>query len=359
MGKQINIAIIGAGRIAGHHIKSIRKNKNINLVSICDLDYSKALFYGNKYNISSYQNYFEMLQKEKNINFISLMTPSGMHYEHSKNIINLFKKNIIIEKPVVLKIKQLKELYSFAKNNKVKIYPVFQNRYNLAVEKVKKSIANNVLGKISSINIRVRWCRPQKYYDASPWRGTYSHDGGALTNQGIHHIDLLRFLGGEVSKAFCLMKTFGSKIEVEDSVSGTIEFKNGSIGSIEVTTAARPNDFEASISILGSKGLAQIGGIAVNELQIFTPNPKHCKKFTQNVPDPYGYGHIKFYRDVYLDFLNKKKFLINYKECLGTLKLLHAFYTSNKISKNVNVKTIKDFRRLGEKNEKISKLYRY
>ena len=103
----------------------------------------------------------------------------------------------------------------------------------------------------------------------SPWRGTYSHDGGALTNQGIHHVDLLRYLFGEVSYVNCQMKTLGSKIEVEDTVVATFGFKNGAVGTLEITTAARPIDYEASVSILGSKGMAQIGGIAVNKLEVF------------------------------------------------------------------------------------------
>ena len=108
----------------------------------------------------------------------------------------------------------------------------------------------------------MRWCRPQRYYDLSDWRGTYSHDGGALTNQGIHHIDLLRYLFGEVKTVNCKMKTFGAKIEVEDSAVANLEFQNNSIGTLEVTTAARPKDYEASISIIGSKGCTswRLGG---------------------------------------------------------------------------------------------------
>ena len=81
----------------------------------------------------------------------------------------------------------------------------------------------------------------------SVWRGTFSHDGGALTNQGIHHIDLLRYLNGEIKSVRAIMRTLGSKIEVEDTVLATLTFQNGSVGNLEITTAARPDDFEASI----------------------------------------------------------------------------------------------------------------
>ena len=127
-----------------------------------------------------------------------------------------------------------------------------------------------VSATIRIVNVRVRWCRPDRYYNLAAWRGTFSQDGGALTNQGIHHVDLIRYLFGEVDSVSATMKTLGSKIEVEDSVVATFNLKNGAIGSLEITTAARPIDYEASISVLCSKGMSQIGGLAVNELQVFS-----------------------------------------------------------------------------------------
>ena len=120
------------------------------------------------------------------------------------------------------------------------------------------------------MNIQVRWHRPKRYYELAKWRGTYSHDGGALTNQGIHHIDLMRYFGGEIKRVNCQMCTYNIDIEVENAAVSTFIFESGALGSMEITTAAYPDDFEASISIVGSKGLAKIGGLAVNELQIFT-----------------------------------------------------------------------------------------
>ena len=176
----------------------------------------------------------------------------------------------------------------------------------MTVKRLKKAINIGELGEIRVISVRVRWCRPQRYYDLSVWRGTFSHDGGALTNQGIHHLDLLRNLFGEIKKINSNMKTFGAKIEVEDSVTANLEFTSGAIGSLEILTSARPKDYEASISVVGSKGLAQLGGWAVNELQIFSPKPNECKKFTEKIPDAYGFGHYDLYKDIAKDKLGKK-----------------------------------------------------
>ena len=115
---KVNLAIIGSGRIAGHHIKAIKKYKKINLISICDLDIKKAKRYSNL-KIKTYKNYNQMLMKHPEINCVAIMTPSGMHFDHAFQIIKNFKKNVIIEKPTVLRMDQLKKIYSLAKQKKM------------------------------------------------------------------------------------------------------------------------------------------------------------------------------------------------------------------------------------------------
>jgi UDP-N-acetyl-2-amino-2-deoxyglucuronate dehydrogenase len=99
------------------------------------------------------------------------------------------------------------------------------------------------------------------------------------------------------------MRTLGASIEVEDAVVATMTYHDESIGVLEVTTAARPDDFEASISFVCEKGLAQIGGIAVNELQIFTPDPASCPAWSEDFSgNVYGYGHGAMYADIAAHF---------------------------------------------------------
>ena len=306
--RKINVAIIGCGRIAGHHLNAIKKNINMKAVAVCDIDVQKAIQYSKEFDIPYFTNYREMFDKFTFIDMVVIATPSGMHYEHSIEIIDRFKKNIIVEKPTFMRHDQLDRAYELADKNDVKIFPVFQNRYNKAVKRVKKAIEADELGDIRILNVRVRWCRPQRYYELSPWRGTYSHDGGALTNQGIHHLDLLRYLGGEIKEVSSTKATLGSNINVEDSIVSIFKYEKGSIGSLEITTSARPIDFEASISIVGSKGLAQLGGIAVNELEIFSPNPRECKIHSddfqqlENQGKVYGKGLYELYSDIYKTF---------------------------------------------------------
>ena len=155
------------------------------------------------------------------------------------------------------------------------------------------------------------------------------------------------------------MRTLGAKIEVEDTVVGTFTYSSGSVGSLEVTTAARPNDFEESISIVGSKGLAQIGGVAVNELQIFTPDPEVCSDYSEDFSSCiYGNGHEKVYKDIYYSLSNGRDFFITQEDCAQSIKLLHAFYRSDEKRDWQNVNEDGESSRLGRDDEEISKLYR-
>ena len=354
----VNIGLIGAGRIAGHHIQAIKKFKSLKIVAMCDLHLNKLENHKIDNKVNKYNHYEEMLKSEKKIDLVVIMTPSGMHYEHAKKIITKYKKNIIIEKPICLKTSQVTELYILAKKNRVKVFPVFQNRYNKAIQFLKKKKTMDALGKLRIISVQVRWCRPQRYYDLADWRGTFSHDGGALTNQGIHHLDAMRYLCGELKTVNAKMSTLGAKIEVEDSVVANFELKNGALGTLEVTTSARPKDYNATISLVGSKGLAQIGGLALNELQIYSPNQKLCKINSEKIPTAYGFGHFSFYRDIKNYFLNSTKFPVSFDDCLKTINLLNSFYISDEIKNSVNPMKIKNSKRLGTKNEKISKKYR-
>ena len=357
--ERIQVAVIGCGRIAGHHCRSIVAAEGIKMVAVCDLVESRAAAYGKEFNVPYFVNYHEMFKTLPQINTVVVATPSGMHYEHATEIMRLYRKNVIVEKPTFMRPSQLREAYSLADQLGLHIFPVFQNRYNHAVRRVHQALSNGELGNIRIISVRVRWCRPQRYYDMAPWRGTYAQDGGALTNQGIHHVDLLRHLGGEVERVNAVMRTLGAEVEVEDTVVAMMTYSGGAVGVLEVTTAARPDDFEASISLVCEKGLAQIGGIAVNELQIFTPDPSACvahsEDFSGNI---YGHGHGDMYRDISAFFNQNIPYPVEWNDCLNTIKLLHAFYRSDESGACVDVESNEESVRLGRPDESLANLYR-
>jgi len=290
---------------------------------------------------------------------VAVITPSGMHHEHALEMIERWGKHIIVEKPTFMKPSQLLDAYARADRAGVRLFPVFQNRYNKAVCRVKQAIDSGELGEIRIMAVRTRWCRPQRYYNLAPWRGTFAMDGGCLTNQGIHHVDLLRFLGGEVERVNATMRTLGADIEVEDTVVATLTYPTGAVGTLEVTTAARPDDFEASLSIVGANGLAQIGGIAVNELQVFTPDPAACAEASEDFSRcVYGFGHEAMYRDIAAVFVEGKAYPVSREDCLGTIRLLDAFYRADEAGGWVGAAESAESVRLGRADESLADLYR-
>lgn len=361
----VKIALVGCGRIAGHHARSIVATEGVTLAAVCDLDPEKATAYAEEFGVPAYTDYRRMLHDHPDIGVVAVITPSGMHCEHAAEMMERWGKHVILEKPTVMCPDQLTTLWTLADQLNLSIFPVFQNRYNKAVRRVVQALENDELGAVRIMSVRVRWCRPQRYYDMAPWRGTFSHDGGALTNQGIHHVDLLRHLGGAVKTVSATMRTLGADIEVEDTVVATMTYESGAVGVLEVTTAARPDDFEASVSIVGEKGLAQIGGIAVNELQIFTPDPSACAansedfKGIQGHGAVYGFGHADMYRSIAAHFQSAAPYPVSRDDCMATLRLLNAFYRSDEANgAAVLVDSSEQSVRLGRVNESISNLYR-
>jgi len=356
---EVNVAIIGCGRVSGHHCRSIIQTEGARLVAVCDLALEKAGVYHEQFGAKAYDNYHRMLIDNPDINTVAIVTPSGMHYEHALDIICRYRKHVIVEKPTFMRPSQVTEVYDRAAAAGVQVFPVFQNRHNLAVTRVLRGLSQGELGALRSIAVRVRWCRPQRYYNLAPWRGTFAMDGGCLTNQGIHHIDLLRQMGGEVSRVCGVHRTLGADIEVEDTAAASIVYDNGAIGTLEITTAARPIDYEASISLVCEGGLAQIGGIAVNELQVYTPEPAACapnsEDFSGNV---YGYGHAKIYEQIVASLQNAQPFPVSCEDTRATIQLLNAFYVADETQGWVDVATAGDSARLGRSNEQLANLYR-
>lgn len=355
----VRVGIIGCGRISGHHCKYVSETEGAEIVAVCDLIHEKAKAYGDQFEIPVYVDYREMLVRHPEINVVVVATPSGMHFEHAFEILKDFRRNVVVEKPTFMRLQQLDEAYDLANKLGLNIFPVFQNRHNKAVQRVVTGIRNGELGRIRIMSVRVRWCRPDRYYQLAPWRGTYAMDGGALTNQGIHHIDLLRFLGGEVERVNCSMRTLGASIEVEDTVVANMHYQDGKLGVLEITTAARPIDFEASLSLVCENGLAQLGGIAVNELQVFTPSPDDCAPYSEDFSGcVYGYGHQKTFGEIVRFFREGIPYSVSGEDCRNTIQLLQSFYCSFESGDWTTVQGAGDSTLLGRSDEELANIYR-
>jgi len=337
----LNFALVGCGRIAKRHSELLGNNQinNASLVAVCDIVEEKAKRIGNHFNIPYYKDMDEMMQNEK-IDVVCVLTESGYHAKH---VINLSKygKHIIVEKPMALTIDDADDMISACEKNNCRLFVVKQNRFNLPVIKLRESLEANRFGKLFMGTVRVRWCRTEEYYNQAPWRGTWALDGGVITNQASHHIDLLEWMMGKVDSVYAKGIQALADIEAEDTAVVILKFRNGAIGTIEATTAIRPKDLEGSISILGEKGSVEIGGFAMNKMLHWNFNEKLqgddeiVNNYSENPPNVYGFGHQAYYEHVVDCILNKKPHLVNGFEGRKSVELISAIYESMETRKEV------------------------
>lgn len=337
----LKFALVGCGRISVKHAELLgtSKIKGSELVAVCDIVEEKAKKVGNKYNVPHYSDMDTMMQQE-HIDVVSVLTESGNHARH---VINLAKygKHIIVEKPMALNLDDADAMIHACSENNCKLFVVKQNRFNYPVVHLRKALEAGRFGKLVMGTIRVRWCRTQEYYNQDKWRGTWALDGGVLSNQASHHIDLLQWMMGDVESVYAKSITALVNIEAEDTAVAILKFKNGALGIIEATTAVRPIDLEGSLSILGEKGTVEIGGFAVNEIRHWNFTEKLAsdetvkKDYSVNPPNVYGFGHLAYYEDIVDAILQNKKSLIDGFEGRKSLELILALYESIETEKEV------------------------
>ena len=340
--KKYRFAFIGCGRIVKKHLDAVKDIENAELVSVCDINKDKADKVAAKLNgVNSYSSYDEMLKNE-DVDIVSILTPSGLHPEHTVDIVRKYKKHVVVEKPMALKLDDADEMIKVCDEFGVRLFVVKQNRYNLPVMKLRNALENGKFGKIVMGSVRVRWARHQQYYDQGDWRGTWKLDGGVITNQASHHIDLLEWMLGEPVSVMAKTETYLADIEADDTAAAILKFKNGALGIVEATTATRPKDLEGSLSLMGEKGSVVIGGFSVNKMETWQfedetteESQKILSEFAETPPNVYGFGHKRYLEHVIDCIENNKKALVDGLEGRKSIELINAIYESSETGKEV------------------------
>lgn len=293
----LRLAIVGCGKASRRHhqLLTTGKIRGAELVAVCDVDEIKARELGDKHGIPAFTDMHEMMRSQS-IDVVMILTPTGLHAEHVKELAP-YGKHIIVEKPIALRLQDADEIIDASKKNHIRLFVVKQNRFNHPIICLHKAIKRGDLGKITLASAKVLWSRTQEYYDQASWRGTWRYDGGVIANQASHHIDVLAWLVGDIDTVSAQGATIGSDIEVEDMASVIYKFKNGAMGTLEATTSVRPHDIGSSITIIGSKGYAIIGGKAMDKVVDWTleddtdiPIDPH-KEFLEHVTDEISLGN--------------------------------------------------------------------
>lgn len=330
-------AIIGCGRISVLHAKAAAECQ-LNFVGFCDIIEEKALERRDSVpgceNVNIYTNYLDLIEKEKP-DLVCVTTDSGSHAQIAIDCINS-GINVIIEKPMALSMADAREIVRLAKEMNVCVCACHQNRFNKSVLAIREAVDEGKFGNLMHGAANIRWERDKSYYDLDAWRGTWAGDGGALMNQCIHDIDLLRWLmGNEVDEIFAYTDNLKHPyIEAEDIGLALVKFSNGAYGVIEGTTNMYPDDFEETLCIFGKYGRVRAGGQSVNTIEEWnfadeSIHPEDIKKQTyENPPNVYGFGHSALYKDVCDAIRSGRPPYITAEDGMRAVEMILAIYKS-------------------------------
>ena len=329
-------ALIGCGRISPNHIAAAKAN-NLEISGICDINPQNMRDKILKFELASihtYTDYKEMLEKEQP-DLVAITTESGKHAAIALDCIEA-GCNIIIEKPIALSLADADEIVRRGHEKGVKVCANHQNRFNKSVQKIRDAVDKGRFGKMFYGTAHIRWSRDWEYYSRADWRGTWAQDGGALMNQCIHNIDLLRWMmGNEIDTVIGMTdKQNHDYIEAEDMGIALVKFKNGSYGIIEGTTNVYPKNLEETLYLFGQKGTIKAGGTSVNRIEEWRfsdqlDDPEEVmRRFHENPPNVYGFGHIPLYADMIDAIINDREPYVTGEDGRRALELVLAIYKS-------------------------------
>ena len=337
--RKIRIAVVGCGRISGRHFGSIEQHVGeLELVAVCDIDAEVLAEHERQYQVQGYLHLEDMLKHEQ-LDVVAICTPSGLHPEHVV-LAARYGVHVICEKPMATRWSDGLHMVRACDDARVRLFIVKQNRRNATLQMLKRAVNEGRFGHIYMVHMNVFWSRPQAYYDAAKWRGTWELDGGALMNQASHYIDLLDWIIGPIECVQAMTSTLARKIEVEDTGVLNLRWRNGALGSVAVTMLTYPENLEGSMTILGEKGTVCIGGVAVNDIQHWQFEDERdydadIQKVNYETTSVYGFGHPLYYHNVVESMRGRAEMDTDGREGLKSLEVLIAAYISARDGKNV------------------------
>lgn len=339
--RRIRFGLVGCGRIAQKHLDALEKHTdNAEVFAICDINTDVLSQVQSRTGSIAYKNYEELLEND-DMDCVILCTPSGLH---SKQAIMAAQagKHVVTEKPMATRWADGKAMVAACDDAGVRLFVVKQNRRNTTLQVLKRAIEQNRFGRIYMVNINVFWTRPQEYYDSAKWRGTWEFDGGALMNQASHYVDLIDWLIGPVASIHAYTGTLARSIEVEDTAVMNIRWRNGALGSMNVTMLAHEKNFEGSITILGENGTVRVGGLAVNDIQYWQfaeklDDDENISEANYDTASVYGFGHPMYYQNVIETLQGKAEPETDGREGLNSLEILIATYLSARDGRQVSL----------------------
>jgi UDP-N-acetyl-2-amino-2-deoxyglucuronate dehydrogenase len=334
-------ALVGCGRIAANHFEAIKRHhERCELVDVCDPDPQALAAAVQRTGAHGHTSLTAMLAATQ-ADCVILTTPSGMHPAQAIEAARA-GFDVMTEKPMATRWSDGLAMVRACDEAGVRLFVVKQNRRNRTLQLLKQAVDKGRFGRVYTVAVNVFWSRPQSYYDSAAWRGTWEFDGGAFMNQASHYIDLLDWIVGPVESVMAYTGTLARNIEVEDTGVAALKWRNGAMGTVNVTMLTYPKNLEGSITILGENGSARIGGVAVNEIkhwEFAAPDPMDTQldEASYQTTSVYGFGHPLYYDNVINTLRGEAQPETDGREGLRSLELLIAMYMSARDGKRINL----------------------
>lgn len=330
--RRIRFALVGCGRIAAKHFEALEKHaERAEVVAVCDTDRVALEAAVARTKAKGFAS-LDRLLAGSNADVIVLATPSGMHAAEAIQAAEA-GRHVVTEKPMATRWHDGKAMVAACDRAGVQLFVVKQNRQNPPIQMLKRAIERRRFGRIYMVTVNVFWSRPQEYYDSAAWRGTWEFDGGAIMNQASHYVDLLDWLIGPVESVTAYTATLARHIEVEDTGVAIVRWRNGALGSVNVTMLTHEKNLEGSITVLGERGTVRVGGLAVNEIQQWhfadtDPDDDMVATSSYQARSVYGLGHPLYYDNVIRALRGEARAETDGREGLRSLELLIGIYLS-------------------------------
>jgi UDP-N-acetyl-2-amino-2-deoxyglucuronate dehydrogenase len=339
--RKIRFALAGCGRIAANHMEALARHADrAEVVAVCDTDPAALAAAQARTGAPGFAHYPQMLA-EAQADCVVLATPSGLH---ARQVIEAAQagRHVMTEKPMATRWADGLAMVKACDDAGVRLFVVKQNRRNRTLQLLRQAIQAGRFGRIYMVTVNVFWSRPQSYYDSAEWRGTWEFDGGAFMNQASHYIDLLDWMVGPVESVMAYTGTLARNIEVEDTGVAALRWRNGAMGSVNVTMLTHPKNFEGSITILGEQGTVRVGGVAVNKIEHWEFASPHAmdagiEDASYQTTSVYGFGHPLYYDNVIRTLRGECEAETDGREGLKSLELLIAMYRSARDGKKINL----------------------
>ncbi|NLC59054.1 MAG: Gfo/Idh/MocA family oxidoreductase [Armatimonadetes bacterium] len=254
MANRVRFAIVGTG-MGSDRARKAANTPGAELVAVCSLDVAGGQRLATELGCDFVADYDTLLARE-DVDVVGVMTPSGWHCDFAIRALRA-GKHAFTTKPMDLRLEKCDEAIRAAQETGRILAVDFESRYLPVNHQVRQAIRSGRLGKVFSVDLRMKWYREQSYYDGGTpagWRSRLETEGGSAANQAIHYLDLLLWWLGPVQTVQGRYGTFTHAIETEDNTQALVTFASGAWGVFQTSTSVFP-DLGTAVEIAGEQGL--------------------------------------------------------------------------------------------------------